>query len=434
MPTIPSFNPPAGLTDFDAIPGQREGWSKYISATFDRVIADVGAVVGAGKCQFYNETKVASDNPQDEPIVWDGFPRVLTRRLGRVKALQTADTPAPEPRMGNTLSRIQDEYCEWQVTRDPATNKILRVTFTCEGPEYWQSLAGGPSFYNEQGQAPSDFGAPGDKDVLVQLYRDLLNNTNIPVADLFFADDPTVYNPWNEWNTAKGIVHLQQLNNTLGAEIHIGADATVRRTKGGSEITESTRLICCGGFGVVERSSDPRMGIDVNTRARQGYALTLRDPVGIYFASDGYDSSGFTKPGPGGTRVPAGNYWKPIRGAAGMIVRAVYEVPAGELGPDGQQLTVSDLQIAGAEIKFGGQLAERIKMKFVARRCRENSFSNTPVECRTKCCSQNGTLQAVDPNTPCSDVFPVGTSGPTLVPDAPPPAAGIPFRCPSRRA
>ena len=35
----------------------------------------------------------------------------------------------------------QDEYCEWSVTRDPESDKITRVTFTSEGPEYWQFLA-----------------------------------------------------------------------------------------------------------------------------------------------------------------------------------------------------------------------------------------------------------------------------------------------------
>ena len=34
----------------------------------------------------------------------------------------------------------QDEYCEWSVTRDPASNKITSVMFTCENPDYWFTL------------------------------------------------------------------------------------------------------------------------------------------------------------------------------------------------------------------------------------------------------------------------------------------------------
>lgn len=409
--TIEEFSPPGGCTDFDNIPSQRKGWSKYISATIDRAIKEVEKDVGSGKSQFYNETKVDSDSPEDEPIIWDGFPHVLTRRYGRAEALRLADQLVPETRvMGSPLSRVQDEYCEWRVTPVPtAPDKILKVTFTCEGPEYWQALAGGPSIYDEEGQSPSDFGATGDSDLLVQLYRELLGDQTIQKKELFYENNPTVYNPWNVWNTSKGIVHLQQINNTLGAEINIGAQATVRRIKGGAEITEVTRLICCGGFGVVERSSDPRMGIDINTRARQGFALTLRNPIGIYFAS--FNNDGITKPGPNNTQVPAGNYWTRVRGAEEMPVRVVYEIPVGELGPDGKQLTVSDLQIAGASIQFGGQLAERVKMKFVARRCREKSFNNSPKDCISKCCSRNGVLNAVELTENCADVFPAGISG-----------------------
>jgi len=427
MPTIPGYSPPAGLDDFDLIPSQKDGWSKYIAAAFDRAIARTEAQVGAGKCQFHNETKTASDNPEDELIIWEAFPRTLVRQFGRPQALQLADQPAPDPAANGALSRIQDEYCEWQVTRDPTTNKILRVTFTCEGPEYWQSIAGGPSIYNDAGESPRDFGANGDKQVLLQLYRDILGNPNIPLEDLFNPNNPDEYNPWNVWNTTKGIVHLQQINNTLQAEITIGADATVRRQKGGQEITEATRLICCGGFGGAERSSDPRIGIAVNTRCREGFAVTLRDPVGIYF--DSFDNAGFTKPGPNGTRVPAENFWKPLRGQGDMIVRAVYEVPANVTGPSGEVLTVSDLQIAGVAIQFGGQIAERMKMKFVARKCRPGTFNNPAFDCIAKCCLQGGVLRVRKLTDPCTDVFP----GPGLGFAEAAAARGVSVRVPTTR-
>lgn len=433
MPLLDRFEPPANLTDFDAISGHREEWSKYISDTFDRAIGERIEKDSNGKprdikSQYYNETKVPSDEPVDLEIVWDAFPKILTRQYGREAALKIAD----EFTFYNVAdvdvnqfpfyelfkkSRRQDEYCEWRVTRDPKTNKILSVIFTCEGPEYWQSMFGG----NISGDGNDGFKFKGDKQVLLDLYRSILNNQDVKLEDLVFTDGPKVgqYNPWNKWNTTQGIVHLQQPANTLAAEINIGADATVRRKKGGEEITDALRLICCGGFGGVERSSDPTIGDEVNKLARAGYAITLRNPVGIYFHS--FDNAGFTKPGPGGSRVPAGNYLTALRGTfkepfndgSNMIVRAVYEVPTGELDPDGKQLTVSDIQIAGEEIAFGGQIAERIKMKFVGRGTRPGQIDNPAFECDTKCCNKSGVLRAVslkleggEPIDPCEDFFP----------------------------
>jgi hypothetical protein len=422
MPTIPQFDPPAFLDDFNAIPNQRDGWSRYISAIVDRAIRRVEQEVGTGNSQFYNETQTSSDDPIDAEISWPAFPQTLIRQFGRTTALRIADEPAPDPQVNGIVSRLQDEYLEWQVTRDPVTDKIVRITFTCEGPEYWQSIAGGPSLYNDEGESPRDFGATGDRDLLLQLYRDILGTQEVQIEDLFFADNPDTYNPWNKWNTTEGIVHLQQINNTLGAEINIGADGTIRRQKGGVEIRDATRLICCGGFGGVERASDPHLGDEVNKRARRGFAVTLRNPIGIYI--NGFDESGFTKPDPGGSRVPAQGFFKILRPIPSgpddpgttMPVRAVYEVPVGEVGPDGQQLTVGDIQIAGAPINFGGQVAERITMKFVARVCRPGQFNNPPRSCRSKCCRVNGILRISRLNDPCTDVFPVAVT--PLIPAA----------------
>jgi len=206
MPLLPRFDPPALLNDFDQIPGQREGWGKYIAHLFDNNIAAVEQVVGAGKAQFYNETKTAPA-ATEKSIFWNAFPRTLVRRFGRMQALQLADQLQPDPRIGDRLSRIQDEYCEWRVTRDPDTGKIIRVLFTCEGPEYWQSIASGPSIYADPDageRSPADFGAEGDKQLLLRLYREILGNEDVQLEDLFFPDSPDVYNPWNKWNTTDG--------------------------------------------------------------------------------------------------------------------------------------------------------------------------------------------------------------------------------------
>ena len=41
---------------------------------------------------------------------------------------------------GVGCAALQDEYCEWSVTRN-AAGKITKVMFTSEGPEYWKYLA-----------------------------------------------------------------------------------------------------------------------------------------------------------------------------------------------------------------------------------------------------------------------------------------------------
>jgi hypothetical protein len=86
MSLLDRFDPPANLTDFDAIPGHREEWSKYISTVFDDAIKKRVKTEPDGKTprnikfQYYNETRVSLDDPQDDPIPWEAFPKTLTRQ------------------------------------------------------------------------------------------------------------------------------------------------------------------------------------------------------------------------------------------------------------------------------------------------------------------------------------------------------------------
>ena len=54
-------------------------------------------------------------------ISWNAFPRqVRSSSLSDKQRWRRADSDR----------NLQDEYCEWSVTRDPITRKITRVTFT----------------------------------------------------------------------------------------------------------------------------------------------------------------------------------------------------------------------------------------------------------------------------------------------------------------
>src|SRR5277367_5690701 len=61
--TIPQFDPPAGLTEFDAIPDQHTAWDEFIALSFQRNIEYLEAALGAGKSQYYNPKVTTTDQP-----------------------------------------------------------------------------------------------------------------------------------------------------------------------------------------------------------------------------------------------------------------------------------------------------------------------------------------------------------------------------------
>lgn len=86
-------------------------------------------------------------------------------------------------------------------------------------------------------------------------------------TDLYLINPVTkaaVYDPRNRWNftTNSGtIAHLIQPNNTLSAEVDIGAQATViRKDSQGSIVINKDKLIRCSQYGNPQRNSDPTVG------------------------------------------------------------------------------------------------------------------------------------------------------------------------------
>jgi hypothetical protein len=143
----------------------------------------------------------------------------------------------------------------------------------------------------------------------------------------------------------------------LGAEVNIAAAATIQRKDGhGKPITQAVPLIRCARYGVEQRASDPHIGSEVNRLARDGYTVTLRNPVGLYI--DGINIAGITKPG----AAISAAYFQTVRGGPGETLRAMFSVPAGEKS-GGQPFTISDLKVDGMAVQYGGQIAKRISMK-----------------------------------------------------------------------
>jgi hypothetical protein len=214
----------------------------------------------------------------------------------------------------------QQEYLEWFVTRDKATGKIKKVTFTTESPDYWKELF------------------RFDRASVLQLYKDLVSPSAV-MGDLLRGG---TYNPVNKWNTTHGIVHyiVTDLQNTLDAAIKLATgSASVTGTRHVRDNYEPTRRLQI-------TSADPRVETDVNMLVRKGLSVSCREPIGLYMA--GWDDTGWTL-----NDAPVSDFWHIVRGKPGAALRLEYEVPAS-LG------TISDIKIGGRPIMYGGHLAEHV--------------------------------------------------------------------------
>jgi hypothetical protein len=425
MGLLQRFDPPAFLSDFDEIVGQRDAWDRFIGLCFESSIASESDKVlspqgGPGLVQFYNPSAYDPGGPTiEQAILWNAFPKELLRAFGRERALREADSLWPLRAYRNQTSpgttafeasvyRPLTEYCEWHVMRDPDTNKIRRITFTSEPPEYWQALHGDTIVIDPKRQQSF----PGDKEKLLDLYRELVS-PEVNLEDLVAQDaiiDPAgmiyaekgQYNQFNKWNTTHGIVHLCAPPNAIAAEIQLGADATVQRENSlGRKVVEPEVLICCAGYGGPDRNSDPTIGATINALARSGAMITLPNPVGLYM--DHIDLEGWEAP----AGLDVAECVKVVRGAPRMIERLMVEVP-----PE-SDLTVGDLKIGGVPIEYGGQVAECITVKLVGAAAQIGSVTNLPAKCTNKCC--------IDPN------YAVSLSRNVAITTAPPPGMRAAF-------
>jgi hypothetical protein len=347
------------LEDFSA--EQKAAWSEWISGQMDEAAQGRPEVFDfdGPRAQFYNPLRVDEEaDAREVDISWTAFPRnVQINSVGDVQRWQRADGSRD----------LQDEYCEWSIDRDPATDKITRVTFTCEGPEYWQFLA------------------ETTPQVALDLYRSFIH-PDVAMEDLFGSNGR--YNPRNRWNssTLTGAMHLIQVNNSLGAEIELAAGSSVVRVINGQALTTERELIRCGQYGGQERNSDPHIGAVVNSVTRQKADVTLANPVGLYF------NDLLT----GGWATPDGSdpkaYWSYVRGTANKPVRAVYEVPAG------RGFVVGDITIGGRPIQFAAQIADFITIKLTGVGTRFGQSTVAPMTgCRRRKPSPVTALAAAEP-------------------------------------
>jgi hypothetical protein len=252
---------------------------------------------------------------------------------------------------------FQDEYSEWSVQRDEQ-GVITRIDFTCENPEYWNSLW------------------LVDTLKALQIYQQTLDYATITMADLILHDaqgnavrDPfsgwPVYNPLNKWNNGSGgAMHLTSTPNTLQTEIGLATSSTIQRVSGNAD---ENLLICCGAFGQNFRNSDPHIGGSVNRIVEAGFQVTLTNPPGLYIQMPNFSQYAYK-----GKPVPAEKFWTIVRGKEKLvneygdtlpgnyILHARFEVPKS------YGYRVGDMTIAGKPIQWGGQIARTYNMQIVA--------------------------------------------------------------------
>ncbi len=353
--TMNRFNAPGFLTDLDE--AGLAAWSQFISDELDQARERTHPQLSnyGPRHQFFNPLSLPpAADAVEKDITWTAFPRII--QITSVSDLQRW-------RRADATRDRQDEYCEWSVERDETTNKITKVTFTSEGPEYWQFLAA------------------VDPDKVLELYQEHIS-PSVERSHLFSGGR---YNPRNRWNnsTTEGAMHLIQRNNTLTAEIELAAGASLTRNRGGVPITDTQELIECGAYGQPERHSDPHIGAVVNELARLNADVTLANPVGLCIA--GLSVAGWTTPD-GSNPL---DYWKITRGTPEKALRAVYEVPSDK------GFVVGDIQIQGRNIEFGGQIADFITIKLTGLATRIGLSTIAPLN---GCVQQIGAIGFAPPS------------------------------------
>ncbi|QRV92522.1 COBW/P47K family protein [Ceratobasidium sp. AG-Ba] len=363
-------DPPGFVEDLSE--ANKDGWSAIISGFM--LTEQVSPILTP---QFYDETKVVVENPSSYKVTWIGFPR-------KVKLAHPNDLE--RWKVADSDRNLQDEYLEWSIKRN-SDGKITKVVFSNEGPEYFSYLGS------------------VQPDTLLELYRSLHPGVHIANEDIFEQGEggKLKYNPRNRWNRSTDtgtIMHLIQKNNTLGAEINLGARATVvRKRPDGTIITDSDELIKCSRYGNPDRNSDPQIGAGINGFARKGLMLTVKNPVGLYIEPD--INLGVIEPPPGHEGDDPKDFCRFTRGKSGNYVRVEFEVP------EGKPYVLGDLIVDNEPLQYGAQLADLIKVSITAdatqlqlqpRSCSELPLASSgpPPTCT---CQKQAAFKAVVPVT-----------------------------------
>ena len=111
-------------------------------------------------------------------------------------------------------------------------------------------------------------------------------------------------------------------------------------------------MTLCGGWGAPDRDSDPHIGAAANAFVRNGYRISLTDPVGLYISDLTATTLRLPDPSvedegqaeiPDGTSSDLADWWRVVRptdpgtSPQRRILRAVFEPPAGVMFVQGDR-------------------------------------------------------------------------------------------------
>ncbi|GAA6179574.1 hypothetical protein NBRC116594_10120 [Shimia sp. NS0008-38b] len=315
------FTPPGDLTDMNA--AAAEDWHNEVTSYFNASRVPPPISFGGSRNQFFNPADGISADAIEKEIGWAAFPRPLS-------IASATDEERWFLAEENRLEQV--EYCEWSTTRD-SNGKVTKISFTCEDRNYFRIL------FRRQ------------PDVVLALYREHVS-PDVEMSDLM--DGLGNYIPANRWNanSSDGAMHMIGQPNTIGAAVELVAGASVvRRNADGTLKTGARELILCGRYGDVERHSDPTIGAEANELARAGHFVSVANPPQLAFESISF----------AGWDVPDGvapeACWSYTRGSQGRAVRGVLQAP------EGASFVIGDIKIDDKEIRFGGQVADGIRIK-----------------------------------------------------------------------
>jgi hypothetical protein len=393
-----TYEAPASIDDFSRRPALAEALRTAWDQIVHGFIADTKnpndhdlTISGL----FFDQLSDNSGVPDPAPVgvPWNAFPQILTNWFATQpvanqeklanewaeKAITTSTLfglyrkdPAGQFVPIPITYRRQDEYCEWFVER--VANKIQRIYFTCEPPEYW------------------DFLAQKDITLVLELYREHLHNPAIQQSELCWPYDvysaPDAqgnrqllyakgsYNRFNDWNTSKGAMHLTHWANSLGAEVRLASDGSLGWPQPAGPM-DPHRLICCAGFGGVDRSSDPKIGAAVYSLASQGLSVALANPIGLYMQR--FQLAGLRDPQ--GVAIPNALTFVRQSPNGQNVLRAELAPPAGAA------YTLDQCTLNGNQLLYGGQVTRFITMSLFAVAKRIPGAAVTPVNaCPATCC------------------------------------------------
>jgi hypothetical protein len=346
-------------------------------------------------------------------VGWEGFPeRVLNHddELDRADHIGTEDRPGTHFADGTTeglgVRDRQDEYLEWLATQRDGV--LDSVTFVCEGYDYYSFL------FNSGGAGRAR---------VVELYRRFLGDDSIDEEDLAAPDDilngagkvdvpKGAFNHRNQLNQTRGIVHLSHTANSLGAEVNLAVTAAIPLTRNGVLIDgmNAKKLMCASSAGNPNRSSDPRIAaaaykqVTSSTPSR----FTLTNPVGLYIRDFAWAALSIEgKPTPTFEQLVHIERGTPPQDADdpsdSRILRLRVEVDPS-LG-----YRLGDMEINGAKITHGGQIAKLITMHLRADFWPAGREPFPSMEADFHCCEQNGELDVVGAREVCPpgcDPFP----------------------------